>query len=211
MPQANVIRWREGAGWIVLSGGGDEDATSEIDSWALTRIRRGEPLAYIWAASDEEAADAHLDMLEEAGAPTGYLVDVLTEDDDTIRELLRDAGIIVIGDGAAQKRLRSGLMGAALEAMGEAHERGAVILCAGRSAGLFGAYTASSETGMDWIENAIVVPYYEGGELREPLVQHPESIGLGIGAGTALALGPEGQVEVWGGHRVTIILGSQAG
>src|SRR5690242_12744289 len=85
MPRANVIRWLDGEGWIILSGGGDVDSaeTGHIEASALAKVQPGEPLAYIWAAGDIEQADKHLEALYDLGAPTGYLVDILAEDDDT--------------------------------------------------------------------------------------------------------------------------------
>src|SRR5579859_3473847 len=117
MPQANVIRWRNGTGWIVLSGGEDSSSadTTEIEAEALARVAPGATVAYIWAAGDVEDADEHLSALEELGAPTGYLVDVQTEDDDTLRRQLSETGLIVLGDGPNASQLRSALLGAALE------------------------------------------------------------------------------------------------
>ncbi len=40
MPQANVIRWRDGAGWLVLSGGDTSD-TGDIEADALAHVQAG--------------------------------------------------------------------------------------------------------------------------------------------------------------------------
>src|SRR4051794_12616570 len=63
MPKANVIRWLDGEGWIVLSGSGDIHSaeTGHIEASALAKIQTSEPLAYIWAAGDIERADKHLE------------------------------------------------------------------------------------------------------------------------------------------------------
>lgn len=212
MPQTKVIRWRDGAGWLVLSGGMDADSadSSEIEAESLARVPAGDPLAYIWAAGDVESADQHLATFEELGAPTGFLVDVLTEDDDTLRRQLGDAGLIVIGDGPNLKGLRSGLLGAALEGIGAAYDRGAVVLGIGQGAAVLGSILAEQQ-GLGWVEGAAVVPAYdvdgEPARLRELLVQHPEAYGLGIGTGSALALGPGGEISAWGKVQVTVTLG----
>ena len=187
MPQANVIRWRDGAGWLVLSGGGDIESAEvgEIEAEALARVPAGDPVAYIWAATDVETADKHLTALEDLGAPTGFLVDVLTEDDATLREQLAVVGMVIIEDGPNVTELRSGLLGAALEGINAAYERGAVI-----------------------------VPHYdaevESVRMRDLLTAHPQSYGLGIGTGSALALGPNGEVIAWGKQQVTVALNSSA-
>jgi cyanophycinase-like exopeptidase len=218
VPQASVFRWRDGAGWIVLSGGdatGDfkGSAAGDIEGRALEHASAGKPLAYIWAAGDVETADRHLAALEELGAPTGYLIDVLTEDDDTIRSEIEDAGVIVLGDGPDANKLRGGLLGAAIEAIGEAHTRGAVILGIGQGAAVLGALL-DDQKGLGWLENGIIMPNYGATEapdrLREMLRKHPESVGLGLNAGSALAFGPDGQVESWGERQITITLGAKS-
>lgn len=216
MPQVNILRWRDGRGWLVLAGSSAqlddrEDVDFEVQAQALTRIAFGEPIAYIWAAGDADAADRHLALLDEMGAPTGYLVDVVTEDDATIRAQLNEAGMIILGDGGAAETLRAALPGAALEGMQAAYARGAVILGIGAGAAALGSFVEGA-AGLGWIENAIVMPNYELPErtaaLHRLLTAHPSAYGIGIGSRSALALGADGQVEVWGERQVTILLGS---
>lgn len=216
MPQVNVLRWRDGRGWIVLAGSGaplgDQDGVDlDVEAQALTRIAYGEPIAYIWAAGDADTADRHLALLDEMGAPTGYLVDVVTEDDASIRAQLDEAGMIILGDGHAPETLRAALLGAALEGMQAAYARGAVILGIGAGAAALGSFLEGAD-GLGWIENAIIMPDYDldGRDiaLRTLLEAHPSAYGIGIGSRSALALGGRGQIEVWGERKVTILLGS---
>jgi len=216
MPQVNILRWRDGRGWLVLAGSSAqlddrEDVEFEVQAQALTRIAYGEPIAYIWAAGDADTADRHLALLDEMGAPTGYLVDVVTEDDATIRAQLDEAGMIILGDGQAAETLRAALPGAALEGMKAAYARGAVILGIGAGAAALGSFVEGAQ-GLGWIENAIIMPNYEQPEraaaLHALLSAHPSAYGIGIGSRSALALGAQGQVEVWGERQVTVLLGS---
>ncbi|MCC7448903.1 MAG: hypothetical protein IT324_15910 [Anaerolineae bacterium] len=210
MPRANVLRWRDGAGWLVLSGGGA--VAGDVEAQALALVSPGEPLAYIWAAGDVESADQHLDALLDLGAPTGYLVDVLTEDDDTIRNQISNAGLIIIGDGPNAKQLRSGLLGAAVEGMVTAFDRGAVILGIGQGAAILGSFM-TDQAGIGWVEGAAIAPHYNRDEvakqLHDLLLNHPEAYGLGIATGSALALGPKSEVEAWGERQVTVKLGGK--
>ncbi|MEP7289037.1 MAG: Type 1 glutamine amidotransferase-like domain-containing protein [Chloroflexota bacterium] len=212
MPQANVIHWREGHGWLVLSGGGDFHSADvgEIEAEALARVRSGDPVAYVWAAGDIETADSHLAALDDLGAPTGYLVDILTEDDDTLREQLSVAGLIVLGDGPNVGTLRSALPGGALDGITHAFEDGAVILGVGQSAAILGSILTGQD-GLGWVEDAIIVPSYEENnqieQLHDLLAKHPNAYGLGIATGSALALGPDGKIEAWGKGQVTVTLG----
>jgi hypothetical protein len=215
MTQVNFIRWRDGRGWIVLSGGGNITSadTGHVEAEALARIPAGGPVAYIWAAGDIEAADRHLEALIDLGAPTGYLVDVLSEDDDSLRSELGDAGMIILGDGPNLKQLRSGILGAALDGMGQAYEHGAVILGIGQGAAVLGSFL-DDQPGVGWVEQAAIVPGYEQAgqteRLRELLRKNPDAYGIGIGAESALALGPQGEVETWGKRQITVSLGTSA-
>jgi hypothetical protein len=211
VPQVNVIRWRDGAGWLVLSGGGEHG--TDIEAQALARIGPGEPIAYIWAAGDVESADTHLAALDDLGAPTGYLVDVLTEDDETIKRQLSDAGMIILGDGPHLEQLRSALAGAALEGLSAAFARGGVILGIGAGAAVLGSFLGITKDapGLGWVEGAIIAPHYDRADvlarLRDLLQQHPAAYGLGIGPESALALGADGRIEAWGDRQITVTLG----
>ncbi|RPJ01000.1 MAG: hypothetical protein EHM39_03970 [Chloroflexi bacterium] len=215
MPQATIFRWPSGLGWLVLSGGGplDSDDNTSIEAAVLTRTVSQGPLAYIWAASDLESADRHMDLLSDLGARTGYLVDVLTEDDSTLFRQLSEAGIIILGDGPRQETLRDALAGSALRGIEEAFVQGATIYAVGASATLLGAYVVEDgelKPGYRWLEHAAILPGYtaERAEFLHGVVQQvPDGYGLGLGHGAALAFGPLGEVEVWGNQAITITLG----
>lgn len=214
MPRASIFSWRDGHGWLVLGGGGNfhHEDTFDVDTNVLSRTVSQGPLALIWAAGDVEEADRFLDYLGEQGGRTGYLVDIVMEDDDTIHERLKDAGIIILGDGSNPKRLRNALSGAAIEAMAAAYEDGATIYARGNAAPLLAGWIPPTfEAGFGWLENALVVPYYDdtrGEELKAWLHDDwPDSFGVGLGQGAALALSPSGAVEIWGEQAVTILLG----
>jgi hypothetical protein len=211
MPQAKILRWRDSRGWLVLAGSQDED----IEAQALERSPAGRPLAYVYAASDVETADRELERLEDLGAPTGYLVDVLTEDDDTVIQHISDAGIIVLGDGSAPDQLRNGLLGAASQGLGSALDFGALLLAEGIAVQVLGTLLSArpdAKRGLGWVDNIAIMPYFEREDARarltQILVNQPDAIGLGIGSGSALALGPNGEVEAWGRQQITVILGS---
>jgi hypothetical protein len=220
MPQANVMRWRDGNGWIVLSGSGDYRAgedmgVEDIEAQAIERAIAGKPIAYIFAAGDIDAADDHLRSLEDLGAPTGYLVDVTGEDDETLLRQLGEAGVIIIGDGKQLEQLRSGLVGAAIEGIAAAFDDGAIILAEGTGAQVLGGIltaTKDAKPGMGWVENVAIMPTFDDEpakqRLRDLLLAHPAAYGLGIGTGSALALGPGGEVEAWGKRQVTVMIGS---
>ncbi len=217
MPQQNIFRWRNGRGWIVLSGGGSTelDAVSHIAARVLGRTVSQGPLAYIWAAGDIEAADRDMDALRDLGARTGYLVDILTEDDTSLRTQLQQAGVIILGDGPDTLRLRHALPGVVLESIESAFERGATIYGIGQSATILGAYgieSAQIVQGLEWLTQAVIMAHYtpeQADLLREWIHESNATYGLGLGQGAALAFGPRGDVEVWGNQAITVTLGEQ--
>jgi hypothetical protein len=219
MPQNNIFRWHPGGGWLILAGGGswETDENLNIISSLLTYTVSLGPIAYVWAASDVEQADHHMDALRDLGARTGYLIDILTEEEDVIQHQLSDAGVIILGDGPQDETLRDALAGIVLRSMEEAFNQGATIYAIGSSASALGAYAPQAGSlvkGFSWLENSIILPGYtaeQADQLRGWVQQHPNHYGLGIGQGAALALGPQGQVEVWGNQAVTVSLGYSGG
>ncbi|MFN8448489.1 MAG: hypothetical protein U0521_07830 [Anaerolineae bacterium] len=93
MPTQTVLQWLDGRGWLVLSGGGSD----EICAQALGRVA-ADGVACVSPSGDP---DALLDDIADLGAPSGYLVDVFGEDDQTLRDKLAQAGMIVVVAGAS--------------------------------------------------------------------------------------------------------------
>ena len=220
MLQSSIFRWPIGSGLLVLSTINksiDGDA-SDIIMKILTRTVSNNPLAYVWAAGDIEAADQLLNEFNDLGGRTSYLVDIITEDDDTIQELLSDAGIIILGHGDNIQSLRSSLDGIVLESIQTAYVNGATIVGFGNAAGVLGEWMfidSKSESGFDWIRNAFIVSAHDivqNSQLEqvipEFMVQHPEAFTLVLNPGAAIALLPDSTVELWGNRQVKIMLGS---
>ncbi|MFN8373908.1 MAG: hypothetical protein U0694_13660 [Anaerolineae bacterium] len=216
MPQANVLNWMDGAGWLILSGGKDD----EVRANALARVQADGGTVYLSLEGERlneiSPTERTMEDLEDLGARTGYIVDVMAEDDQTLHDRIADAGIVVISGGESVEQLRSGLLGAAINGVKAAYEQGAVIYAEGYAAAVFGTWAllASGKTvgGVEWLKNTLVVIGLNS-IVQSPPVQgllkfQPEAIALGIAAGSALALGPEGEVEAWGKKQITIALGS---
>jgi hypothetical protein len=206
------LEWIAGDGWLVLTG--EHDETSELRAQALHRIGLDRGFAYL--GLDEAAGDAEIADFEDLGAPTGYLVNILTEDDDTIRANLRDVGLIVIDTQADPRRMLDALRGAAADAVREAYERGALVLAEGPVAQVFGACwlseTGSLHEGLNWISETLILPGVgEQADVREIVApvfaRRPRTLALGISNGSALALGPGATLEVWGDNPVALTLG----
>ncbi len=207
MARNNVLRWKDGRGWLVLSG----DANGDIRALALALAAADGGVAYLGRQAEQV-----LDDMEELGAPAGYVVDILAEDDETIQAKIADAGMVVVGSDSSVREARSELMGAATEGMETAFGNGAVILAEGQSAAAFGTWVAGEsgelQSGLDWLESGLILPgvtsLAESDTARDALNREAMAIVIGIGAGSALALGPDGEVETWGAKQVAIALGS---
>lgn len=216
MPQTSVLRWLDGRGWLVLSGG--HDTGSEIRAQAIGRISADGGAAYITLGSASTFGEQALADMDDLGAPTGYLVDVLSEDDDTLRQKLAEASLVVIEEGATPGELRSALLGAANEGILRAYENGAVILAEGSAAGVFGMWLMLESqkilSGLGWLENSFIMPgvksVSDSQTGQAALKAYPEAVSLGIGFGSALVLGPDGEVETWGNKQIIVTLGPNA-
>lgn len=221
MTRAGPLQWRAGAGWLVLAGGGSwrENETGEVDATALGWADLDRPMAIVPAAGSSVAeAEALLDYYAELGGPNGYVVPIFdaagAQQAETCR-LLRQAGLVHISDGPETVSLVRALRESpAMEALASAFERGAVIMGVGAGAAALGAWVAdpeaSAEPGLNWLNNIIVAPHFEGTEaahrLRHLLNQKPDCLGIGIPDRVALNLGPNGEVQNVGPGQVTVVV-----
>lgn len=215
MPRQAVFQWLDGRGWLILSGGADRGG--EIRGLALARSSADGGVACLALSSDPTFADRLLDDVTDLGAPSGYIVDVASEEDDTIRAKLAEAGVVIIAADVDAETVRSALTGAAMEGIQTAYENGAVILAEGSCASAFGTFIetdgGSLTAGLGWLEQALILPGVESAAsaAKELLTEQAFAVAAGIGVGSALALGPDGQVEIWGRRQVTVALGAQYG
>lgn len=217
MASQNILRWRDGRGWLVLSGGGE--GATDVRAQALGRAAADGGVAYLTLGNHGGWSEHTLTDMDDLGAPPGYLVDALTEDDQTLIARLSEAAIIVIEGAPDVETVRSGLIGAAAQGIQTAFENGALVLAEGSAAMALGAWvvTAGGQVlaGLDWLENALVVPgvtaVAQSAPAQAVLQAQPAALAVGVGYGSALALGPDGEVEPWGRRQVTVALGREWG
>ena len=215
--QSSIFQWPDGAGWFVLSGGGDfqKGESENIDSSMILRSAADGALAYIWAASDLDTAENYLTYVADLGGRSGYPVDIVSEDDDSLTSQLGDAGVIVVGDGNQGMRLYNAMHGPAIQAILSAYKNGALILGVGVGAEIFGSWflrgAADPLPGFGWLSNALlqVHPAHPSThKVRQGILrQEPLAYSVEMGRDSALALGPEGQVELWGKRQIAVSLG----
>ena len=212
MSKNQILSWVDGTGWLVLSGGPVSLGT--VRAAALSRITVEGSIAYIGLSENDN--EELIEDMGELGAPTGYLVNVMAEDDETVRQQLTYAALIVVPGDFDLVTLHGGLLGAAMEGLAAAYKRGSVILVEGCATMLFGkvVQTESGQQfeGLNWVRNALIVPAItsisESPQARDLLASKQAGIAIGIGVGSALVLGPDAAIELWGQKQVTIALGA---
>lgn len=206
------LQYISGRGWLIFSGG--NSAGSEIRAHAISRAKAYGVTAYISTADD--GGDSLLDDMEDLGARSGYFIDLEFDDPEEMIEQLKTASLIAIEAGSSVDTLYNALRGAALEGIKQAYERGGVVLIEGLAANLFGRWVVSDEgeilDGFNWVLNAFIEPESTGiddSRAVQTIMQKIEdAIAINIDAGSALVVGAEGQVEIWGEEKsVTISLG----
>ncbi|MDQ7026534.1 MAG: hypothetical protein Q9P44_13375 [Anaerolineae bacterium] len=206
------LKYLSGRGWLVLSGG--HTSGSPIRAQALARARAYGATAYISLADD--SGDALMDDLEDLGARSGYFVDLEYDTPEEMKEQLEAASFIVIEVGSSIDALYHALKQEAVMGIRAAYERGAVILIEGLAANLFGRWILSDGgdllEGLNWLENTFIEPESSGiadsRAVQMVMTRISDAIAVNIMAGSALVLGSDNQVEVWGQENsVTISLG----
>ncbi|MGJ3240887.1 MAG: hypothetical protein ACFE0Q_19420 [Anaerolineae bacterium] len=208
----NTLKYLSGRGWLVLSGG--QTTGSPLRASAIARARSYGITAYISTADD--GGDALLDDMEDLGAGSGYFIDPEYDEPDDIINELKTASLVAIEMGSSLDSLHQLLKGPALEGIRQAYERGAVVLIEGLGINLFGRWVMTDQgqiiDGFNWVQNAFIEAQSTGVNdsraVRAVLDEIAEAVAINIASGSALALGPDGAVEVWGEEKqVTISLG----
>lgn len=204
------LKWLPSNGWIVLSG--YADALSEIRAQALSRYNGSGDIAYISLA--EDLGDELMDDMAELGASSGYLVDLEEQDNNEIYERLSAAAMIVVDAAGQSERLLRLLRRTAIHALKEALNRGSLLFFEGAAAAIAGEYILTSdsriESGLNLVQNTLLATDVSSiagdAALRCARAELPDATFLGLTTGSALALGPDGQIETWGERQVAISL-----
>lgn len=210
-----VLRHGGQSGWLVLASqvprlGGE---TPELAERLLERMDLSRPPVCLTAA--ETPPEGLELLLEEFEALLGVRPAVLPAGLEPPAELAQVGLILLTGGTTAGwvQALDDTLLG---EVVLQALQGGSVIFAAGPSAGAVGSWSISpgqqhAESGLSWVAGAVVLPHEdEPGEresVRELLRDNPKAYALGLAPHTLVALGPEGEIEVWGESQPTIILG----
>jgi cyanophycinase-like exopeptidase len=212
---------------LVLIGGGEFSfgETREIDEFLLRSMpadRR--TVAFIPAASGSAEYAGHFSKYLHGIDSTVETVNVpIYRGRDSRRQKnlnqIISAGMVYLGGGVTNNLLAVLRESAADLAMRDAAAEGTVIAAIGASASCFGIAArdmhgiAASLPGLGWLVNTVVDTAFEpdnDANLRR-LMSVPETqLGLGIPAGTALAIRADGETKIVGGGNVAAFRKAQA-
>ena len=230
MPQKGPVRWLDGEGWLVLLGGGDwrRGETDQVDAQLLSVANLDRPMIVLTGGGRSSEAEAILDHYTQMGGPGGeaFALSAYADSASSYRQLdapevlmlIQEAGIIYLGGDdpiALVANLHESL---ALRHIVEGYSnlQGLTLIGAGTGAAALGRWVFTPEPsyeqalGLGFVMNAVVVPHFTATENSPILRALPrfgdDLLGLGIPNSTALALGPQGQLEIWGEGQVTAVV-----
>jgi cyanophycinase-like exopeptidase len=222
MGTAGPLRWHDGRGWLILTGGGELEDVADIHRAAIEAMSDESPAVFVPTASklpDEGRGRGQIvtEQIQELGGPTGYVAPIFSRTDagdpKNVRRVTQ-AGLVYLGGGQAHKLIETLNGTPTLDALAAVYEAGAVVIAEGEAACALGAWGLCAEgntiAGWSWLPDVLICPSFDGSAvLREAIKAKPECLGLGIPQGVALALGPENQVRTLSasGQQVTVVLG----
>jgi len=225
------LHWLDGEGWLVLLGGGrwERGETDLVDAQVLSIANLDRPMVILLSEGEQETAQALLEHYTLLGGPGGeaFVLSEVTCHSEVTRHffqssdflsLIAEAGIFYMGGENPQRLVRSLWNTPALEQIVRSFStlQGLLLIGAGGGATSLGTWLVDVvpdghiSRGLGFLANAVVVPHFtkteEAVALQQTLKAYPGHLGLGLPDGTALALGPQGQVETWGTDEVTAVV-----
>jgi cyanophycinase-like exopeptidase len=212
---------------LVLIGGGEFSfgATREVDEFLLRSMPADrKTVAFIPAASGSAEYAGHFGKYLQSIDPAVETINVpIYRGRDSRRQKnltqILNAGMIYLGGGVTNNLLAVLRESAAEAAMREAAANGTVIAGIGAAASCFGIAArdmhgiAASLPGLGWVANSVIDTAFDpdnDANLRRLMSMPGTLLGIGIPAGTALAIRAGGATEIIGGGNVAAFRKAQA-
>lgn len=225
---ARAVPGESPAGPVIAVGGGGTPGEVPAVALELARERHGpEPAVVVvpHASAREDRGVASARMWDAAGAGS---TEILADDAETARAQLRGADVIWMGGGSQFRLLDHLEAGGLVEALREAHRRGAVVGGTSAGAAVLGSITISGtpdpapylagsverRQGLGLVADAIVDQHFaerrREGRLLTALFEGGARRGFGIPERTALVFSP-GEAHVIGASAVVLVDASGVG
>ena len=205
---------------LVLIGGGEFSfgETAAIDEYLLANLpvdRR--TVAFLPTASGSAEYATHFGKYLEGRDPSVHTANVpIYRGRDNRRQknldLLRSAGMIYLGGGVAHNLADTITGSPAEEALQQGARAGALVAAIGASASLFGAHmrdvrSGTTLPGLHWLGGAVIETSFDRDNdvgLRRLMSLPDVEIGIGLPAGTALAVRGVGTTEIIGSGSIAV-------
>jgi cyanophycinase-like exopeptidase len=199
------------AGWLTLIGGGEFSfgETDEADQAWIDRAPEG-PVGFIPAASGSNDYPRHFaEYLKEEFDREVEIIPIYRERDGRRgrnSERIRDVAAVYVGGGVSDHLLEAIRETPAEEALARKIAEGGMVVAIAAAAQCAGKFARSIFRGdlipgFGWLPDGVVEPNFDPGHdrrLRKMLAGAGVRYGLGLPAGSAVLLGPEGAMEVVG-------------
>ena len=202
---SEVFRRSIAGGWLIISG-----PRPVLDERAIERLLQvidpttGASVMVPGAVVPSDVA-SWLEDLETLLEIKFSQVDPEKHSIEELKTLAQGAGLVVlIGEPAAgwKDLLRSSLF--PIEG---------VLLLVGSPAVPLGEWTYNLQTqnledGLGWMPGCLMIPETEDSAIAHDVLQHePKSYALDLGESATLAMGPAGEIDLWGSPAPSIVLG----
>ena len=206
-----MLQRPEGTGWLALIGGGEFSfgETMDADQAWLDRTPEG-MIGFVPAASGSVDYGEHL---------TTYFRETFERELETVPvyrvrdarrgknlDRLRDCAAVYLGGGVPDQLLEAVHETPFAEALLVRLREGGTVVAIAAAAQALGVWARSlfggeSIAGLQWLRGGVVEPNFDPGHdrrFRQLMKQPGVRWGLGLPAGSAVLLGPEGETEVVG-------------
>lgn len=201
-----------GDGWLALLGGGELTfgETEDADRAWLAKTGDG-PVGFLPTASGSTEYGGHFAAYLRETFDRGAETIPIYRPRDARRgkncERLKGSAAVYVGGGVIDHLLETLPGTPASEALVARIQSGGTVVAIAGAAQFFGRVARSLlergelVAGLGWLRSGVVEPNFDPGHdhrLRQMLEAPAVSYGLGIAAGSAILLGPEGKVEIVG-------------
>ena len=216
---SQVFRCPSSDGWIVISGS-VPSFSSESPQLAERLIERVDlsrtPMCLLMGGMISEELRGFIDDVEALLQAPAMVIRAQNVSEIECEELYETAGLILLTGGQTQDWIRTLELSESCLKIKRLLQECGLVLATGPAATALGSWVfidmeEKPIPGLGWLDGAVVLPNVQDPVeipgVKKLISQHELSYALGFPQGAILALGPKGEVEVWGGTPPTIALG----